>query len=916
MGDMSVVTTGGGYQLGEVTVDGERFEELVRLGRAEAGSLSAISHWSAALNLWTGRAFEGYEDLPSVGPTARRLEELRAEVTGAWLEARFSAGERSELVADVTEAVGRFPLREELRRQQMLLLSTMGRQADALRAFQNFRDQMLELGLEPSAELVELDQQIATGTLSAPNLDVRIRGYQIGKELGRGQFSVVYQARQTSVDRDVAIKVIRSELADRPEFIAQFESEAQLVARLEHPNILPLYDYWREPGAAFLVMRLMHAGSLAEAIHDGPLPSRRVTEIIIDVAAAASDAHHRDIVHRDIKPANILLDERGRAHLSDFGIAVDLNHQVDRRSSTHNGWHSAVGLTDRFVTYAAPELLSGGPIDQRTDVYALGITAFEALVGEVPYPGETSVEQLYQRQLNDPLPLARVLRPDLPAGVDTVLQRATAKSPEDRYETAGEFAEALAAAVGMPGAALPAPEGRNPYKGLLSFTEADAADFVGRERLTGRLVESVEKHRLTMVVGASGSGKSSLVAAGMVPRLRLGREGTPPWLITQMTPGADPFAAWTEAIRQIAVEAPDDMTRRLRADPGASRSAHRGLANTRGRSLVVIDQFEELYTLADIEDQERFVEMLLAVAADTSIPVHTVAVLRADFFHRPLASAGLTEAIEQSTIAVHPLTPDELERAIVEPTAAVGASFELGLVARLLADVADQPGALPLLQHVLAELFEHREDEILLISSYDKLGGVAGSLGRRAEDTYASLSPDEQAAARSVFGKLVAIGDATVATRRRAVQTELVAAGETTASAAAGVVIERFGRARLLSFDNDPASRQATVELAHESLLTGWGRLADWLHDDRDRLRTQHLLSQAAEYWNRQGRHDADLYRGARLSATLDAIESDSAGSTAVGIVERHFLDRSIERSSSPSRPFSSSDYRRAAPAP
>ena len=238
-GEETVVTTAGGYRLGPVSLDADQFEELVRSAWAATGSLAAVGRWNAALSLWQGRAFDGYEDLPSVTARAQGLEELRSAATEAWLEARFEAGERSELLADLEDAAAHNPLRETPRRLQMMALAAMGRRPDALRSFQRFRRNLIDVGLEPSAELVEIERRIATGEFRPSTPVVNVRGYRIEAELGRDRFSTVYRARQPALDRLVAIKVIRGDVADRPEFIAQFEAEAQLIAQLEHSECGP-----------------------------------------------------------------------------------------------------------------------------------------------------------------------------------------------------------------------------------------------------------------------------------------------------------------------------------------------------------------------------------------------------------------------------------------------------------------------------------------------------------------------------------------------------------------------------------------------------------------------------------------------------------------------------------------------------
>ncbi|MBT8241608.1 MAG: protein kinase [Acidimicrobiia bacterium] len=878
LGD-DVVTTRSraGYALGPVDVDADRFEELVKQGWNNPRSLTAVGIWSEAVDLWQGHAFGGYEDVLGVAPRAARLNELRAEATEAWLEARFAAGQRDELMADLNTAVRRHPLRERLRAQQMTLLATLGRQPEALRAFQDYRDALIDIGLEPSEELNDLDARIASGVGVSVAASRTLRGYRISGELGRGEFSVVYRAHQPVVDREVAIKQIRAELADRPSFIAQFDAEAQFVARIEHPHIVPVYDYWREPGSAYLVMRYMRNGSLADQIVNGPMLPERVAEIAIQVGAALDESHRLGITHGDVKPANILLDDQDRAYLSDFGIATDESQPADP-----SRW-----LSHGASSYASPEQLSRESIGAPTDVHGLGLTLYEALVGEIPFPDERSAAELLERQLNDPIPLARVMRPELPAGVDTVLQRATAKNPRDRFASAGELAASLAAAVGLDGVETKAIERRNPFKGLRPFTEADAADFVGRERLTDRLLATVGRHRLTMVVGPSGSGKSSVVAAGLVPAVRAGRlVGSGNWFVTSMAPGVDPFTALAEALLRVAVEVPPDMARRLEADPRGFNRLLRRLVPAGRTTLLVIDQFEELYTVVPQEQRQRFLDLMIEATRPADSVIRVVATLRADFFHEPLRSPGLAIAIEESTVAVHPMTSGELERAIIEPARAVGAEFEAGLVARLITDVADQSGALPMLQHLLAELYERKVDSAMTIAAYEKQGGVGGALSQRADEVFDSLTEAEKNSARALLVRLVNIGAGSIDTRRRVRRSEVVHGDD------AEVVIDRFGTARLLSFDHDPVSREPTVELAHESLITRWERLGRWLSVDRDRLRVRQLLSEAALNWSRQGCDDADLFRGSRLLTTVEAVGD---GSPELTQAERDFLDRSRE---------------------
>lgn len=671
-------------------------------------------------------------------------------------------------------------------------------------------------------------------------------------------------------------------LADQPEFIRQFEAEAHLVARLEHPHIVPLYDYWREPGGAYLVMRHLGGGSLAGRILDGRRSAEEVARIVGQISAGLDAAHRSGVIHRDVKPANILLDETGNAYLSDFGIAVEEAERLDPEA-----W-----LSHGSPAYAPPEQLNREAVGPTADVYALGVTVYESLTGEIPFPGETTMAGLLERQMYDPIPLVRSLVPEVPAAVDTVIQRATAKSPTDRYPSAGAFAIDLAAAVGLEGdAELVRPVDRNPYKGLAAIDEGDATDFAGRDRLVAELLEAIERNPAVMLVGPSGSGKSSVVRAGALPAIRHGRvAGADRWLITTMVPGADPFADLEAALLRVAVDPPADVASELRASSKGLARMIRRLVPAQREVLLVVDQLEELFTMStDQAVADRFLESLIEALTEEQARLHVIATLRADFYDQPLRHPDFARLIRSATVPVHPLAADELERAITEPARSVGATFEPGLVARITADVADQPGALPLLQYALTELYDQRVDHVMTSDAYDRLGGVTGALTSRAEEIYLRLEQVEQIEARRVFGRLVSLGEGTEDTRRRVRRAELSSSGPTGTT---GRVLDAFGGARLLSFNRDGATREPTVEVAHEALIREWPRLRSWIDEDRDSLRMLRHLTETAAGWDRGRRAEGDLYRGGRLEAAeewaalhggnLNSLESEFLSASSV----------------------------------
>ena len=308
-----------------------------------------------------------------------------------------------------------------------------------------------------------------------------IRGYDLITRLGEGAYGAVYRAYQPQVQREVAIKIIQPRYASQPDFIRRFEVEAQLVAQLEHLHIVPLYDYWRDPEGAYLVMRLMKGGSLDTTLEHGPLELSAAILLVDQIASALGAAHKQGVVHRDIKPANVLLDEDGNAYLSDFGIAKKLASEA-RLTQT-----SAIVGTPAYIT---PEQVQSQAITPQTDIYSLGLVLYEILVGGHPFPN-TATGELVSKHLHEPLLLVRDSRPEFPADVDAVIQIATAKDPAGRYEDVQALADDFRKALQPMVVVIPEiPEHAiyNPYKGSRAFQEADEDDFFGREALVGQLI--------------------------------------------------------------------------------------------------------------------------------------------------------------------------------------------------------------------------------------------------------------------------------------------------------------------------------------------------------------------------------------------------------------------------------------------
>jgi len=257
--------------------------------------------------------------------------------------------------------------------------------------------------------------------------------YRIINQIGQGGMAAVYKAYQPSMDRNVAIKVLPGELAESREFAQRFQQEARIIARLEHPHILPVFDYGESDGISYFVMRYLEGGTLKTRMEAGPLSWNEIDRLFTQLADALSYAHARGIVHRDLKPANALVDEQGNLFLTDFGIAKLLESASPRLTQT-----DAIMGTPAYIS---PEQAQANPVDQRSDIYSLGIILYEMVTGRVPFVADTPLAVIL-KHLSDPLPLPTTIKPDIPESIERVILKALAKHPEDRYNTAAEFISA------------------------------------------------------------------------------------------------------------------------------------------------------------------------------------------------------------------------------------------------------------------------------------------------------------------------------------------------------------------------------------------------------------------------------------------------------------------------------------------
>jgi DNA-binding SARP family transcriptional activator/WD40 repeat protein len=813
--------------------DAATFQVLLRDARRllPIDARAAVGALDRALDLWRGPAFADLAAESSLQAETARLEDLRLGALEDRIEAQLTIGQHAEVIGELEQLTTRFPLRERFWEQLMLALYRAGRQGEALGTYQRVRKILADdLGVDPAPELRRLHERILAHDPDLEPGGEPLRGYRLLERIGGDSLGSLYRATQPNVGRDVALRVVHEHRANDPAFVRRFESDAQAVAALEHPHVAPMYDYWREPGRACLVSRYLRGGSLAHLL-DGTAPpdGQRATRILEQIASALAAAHRRGVAHGDLRASNVLFDDEGNAFLTDFSIGLPPEATLD-------------------------------------DLTAFANLARETFGGRVPMSfGELlrSVESA-RRSGNEERPFAQIAASIGPSA-----------DPPQAVST----------------------DVRNPYKGLRPFLEADAGDFFGREAFVARLAERMSagnfEPRFVAVVGPSGSGKSSVVRAGLVAAIRAGGvPGSRDWLVTQMHPGHHPFEELDDALMRVAAHPPAGLLSRLESGPRGLVDSVEAIAPHGTELILIVDQFEEVFTLTESEDDRSlFLESLRVAAVDPQSRLRVIVTLRADFYDRPLRYPRMGPLLGSTTEVLSPLTPEELERAIVRPAEGSGLAVDSALVPQIAADVAEQPGGLPLIEYALTELFDRRDDGRLTLEAYREIGGVGGALASSAEHLYATRHEAGREAVRQLFLRLVTLGEGTADTRRRVPLSEFRSIeGDALAMDA---VIDTYGRHRLLTFDRDPATREPTVEIAHEALLDAWERLRAWIDEARGDLRTGRRLSEATREWKRSGQDPSFLLAGSRLDQ-FNGWESST--SLALGLEERAYLSTSVAR--------------------
>ena len=718
-----------------------------------------------------------------------------------------------------------------------------------------------------SSRLRQSHPMRADERLGSPALRVgtTVDHFKLIRVLGRGGMGVVYLARDVTLGRKVALKVLRPETLGSRSARRAFLREATITATFNHAHIITIYAVGEHQRAPYLALEYLEGENLFErSLHTPPSP-REVARYGVAISQALHEAHGHGVLHRDLKPENVLIPRDGRLRVLDFGVAARVDMDDVPAPTPGNLQADEPRLSDLEIVgtpaYIAPELWRGESATAASDVWSLGVLLFEQVTGTLPFEASSTID-LARSIVEDSPELA--FDDDVPDGLRTVIRACLDKVPTGR-PTAGAIVADLSAMIDRRGQRPDSDA--NPFRGLLPFGEDDAPLFFGRDAEIDAFIERLRHVALVPVVGPSGAGKSSFVSAGVIPRLR--EQGS--WRVIRVRPGRQPLTTLLSRLERegrAAKRSPSDgsfpTVEEVRETPSLLARELWQLSDAEGsRVLLFVDQLEELYTLTDDEPTRRAtMEAICGAADDPDGPIRVVFTVRDDFLGRIADAVGAHHALDHVVLLT---SPDEEALALTlrKPVEAMGYRFDdQQLPVEMVRAVAGEPSSLPLLQFAGAKLWERRDVESRRVTraAYDAIGGVEGAVAQHADELLDGLSHEQQRLARQLLLRLVTKDK----TRRSVPRQDLV---EGLPPASAGVV-DRLTDGRIV-VSHKRREGPVELELAHESLIFRWGRLARWLEDARDDIAFLRELEEVASGWERRGRHEDEVWQGPVLEEAL-----------------------------------------------
>ncbi len=722
----------------------------------------------------------------------------------------------------------------------------------------------------------------------------------------------VYLARDNRLGRKVALKVVRLSGRGSADEIQRFLFEARTTAKFNHPHIVTVYAAGVHEGHPYLALEYLDGNNLRQRMESASPSVKESMRILRAVADALTEAHAHGVLHRDLKPENVLLPRDGRVRVVDFGLAKILPESLDLSTPkvdqgtvdqsllpTEDNLQSKPFGLRGTPSYMAPEQWMGKEVTEASDVWALGVILFELIVGHRPFEAPTPLQLAALVANNDAAPtLDEGL--GVPEGLSALAARCLAKRPADRPD-AGEVSDKFQELLSGGRSRVKDPS--NPFRGLQAFSEKHADYFHGREAEIDAFLERARETPVLPVVGPSGAGKSSFVQAGVIPRVR--EQG--PWMVVQMRPGSDPFGALASRLDSMITVAGEDSLSLLPTlelgpdgDPSLVEREQVSLKDIHSESvqelpldqqlresrmflsllldrlairlkskvLLFVDQLEELYTMvSDPADQRLFMEAICSAADDPLGPARVIFTVREDFLSRVTGGLTVRNALSHVTVMRAP-EPEAMEEILVRPVEALGYEFEdQAMVQEMLIEAGQDQASLPLLQFAARQLWERRDRKrkVLPRKAHEAMGGVAGALAAHAEGVLKGLSPEDEEVVRDIMLRLV-----TPEGTRRVLSWVAVLDG---LPPGAEEVLGRVIQARLISVRKSQDSGDTELELAHESLVHTWAKLARWLERSREDLSFLYDVGQAVEVWEKRGCREDEVWQGDALTEAALALQ-------------------------------------------